>query len=183
MFAKHSIRLLLRRTIAQIEFRCWKIRQRCCEIACFDWVISLKRHILTLAPEPGLHHIVAARYCGFVREAAALPGRFLPELGRFGNEAAFFLSARIFLVLAVSRLLTCSRTLRGTLLARTKNLARCHACFLSLLLTGQNPSRWRAYYSAANGRERPPRRDGLMAVSFVSTSVSLFFNASKPGLR
>src|SRR6185312_10626634 len=40
------------------------------------------------------HHIVAARYCGFVREAAALPGRFLPELGRFGmSRAAFFLNA------------------------------------------------------------------------------------------
>lgn len=43
-----------------------------------------------LAPGHGLDHIVAARYCGSVREAAALPGRFLPELGRFGNEAAFF---------------------------------------------------------------------------------------------
>jgi len=38
------------------------------------------------------HHIVAARYCGSVREAAALPGRFLPELGRFDIvKAAFFL--------------------------------------------------------------------------------------------
>jgi hypothetical protein len=39
-------------------------------------------------------------------EAAALPGRFLPELGRFGNEAAFFLSARIFWRAGASRVLT-----------------------------------------------------------------------------
>src|SRR5512144_2614189 len=37
-----------------------------------------------------LQHIAAVRYRGSLREAAALPGRFLPELGRFGNEAAFF---------------------------------------------------------------------------------------------
>jgi hypothetical protein len=90
LFLACSIRLLLRRTIAQIESSCRKIRQRCCEIACFSWVIPLEKHILTLAPEIEFHHIVAARYCGSAREAAALPGRFLPELGRFGNEAAFF---------------------------------------------------------------------------------------------
>jgi hypothetical protein len=45
-----------------------------------------------LAPEEPIQHIVAARYLGSVREAAALPGRFLPELGRFGNpEAAVFI--------------------------------------------------------------------------------------------
>jgi hypothetical protein len=53
-----------------------------------------KSIILTLASEGPIQHIVAARYSGSVREAAALPGRFLPELGRFGNpEAAIFLCA------------------------------------------------------------------------------------------
>jgi hypothetical protein len=45
-----------------------------------------------LAERGEFYHIAAARYCGSVREAAALPGRFLPELGRFRPpEAAFFL--------------------------------------------------------------------------------------------
>jgi hypothetical protein len=44
---------------------------------------------------------------GSPREAAALPGRFLPELGRFLTEAAFFYLARVFSFLALSRLLTC----------------------------------------------------------------------------
>jgi hypothetical protein len=65
-------------------------------MACFGWIISHGKQILTLAPQIEFHHIVAARYCGSVREAAALPGRFLPELGRFGNEAAIFYSARVF---------------------------------------------------------------------------------------
>jgi hypothetical protein len=42
-----------------------------------------------LAAKPELMHIVAARYCDFGREAAALPGRFLPELGR-SYERPFF---------------------------------------------------------------------------------------------
>jgi hypothetical protein len=163
MFALRPICPLLRRTIVEIESRCLKIRQSRCKMACFNWVISSKKHILTLAPEIEIHHIVAARYCGSVREAAALPGRFLPELGRFGNEAAFFhFSAGLlarggvarahvlahaprdapthepkslaligvlfstwgFSSLAPSRLLTCLRTLRGTLLARNENLSR-----------------------------------------------------------
>ena len=63
--------------------------------------------LLTIARQVEFHHIAAARYRGSVCEAAALPGRFLPELGRFLTEAAFFFSARIFLPLAASRLLTC----------------------------------------------------------------------------
>jgi hypothetical protein len=124
MFAPRPIRPLLRRTIAEIESRCPKIRQSYCKMACFNWVILQKKHILTLAPEIRFHHIVAARYCGSVREAAALPGRFLPELGRFGNEAAFFLSARVFCPVAASRVLTCSRTLRATLLPTDQNPSR-----------------------------------------------------------
>jgi hypothetical protein len=63
--------------------------------------------LLTIARRVEFHHIAAARYRGSVCEAAALPGRFLPELGRFGiPEAAFFL-ARAFCALGSSRVLTC----------------------------------------------------------------------------
>ncbi len=44
-----------------------------------------------LADKFRLRHIVAARYRDFDREAAALPGRFLPELGR-SSERPFFLA-------------------------------------------------------------------------------------------
>jgi hypothetical protein len=44
-----------------------------------------------LADKFWLRHIVAARYRDFDREAAALPGRFLPELGR-SSERPFFLA-------------------------------------------------------------------------------------------
>jgi hypothetical protein len=76
-------------------------------MACIRREIFARKRFLMLALKVKFHHIVAARYCGSVHEAAALPGRFLPELGRFLTEAAFFLSARIFLSLAASRLLTC----------------------------------------------------------------------------
>jgi hypothetical protein len=36
-------------------------------------------------------HIVAARYRDLGREAAALPGRFLPELGRSSERPFFYL--------------------------------------------------------------------------------------------
>jgi len=69
--------------------------------------ILASRDILTLAPRARFHHIAAARYRGSVCEAAALPGRFLPELGRFSTPEAAFFFARIFSSLAASHLLTC----------------------------------------------------------------------------
>src|SRR6185503_4452031 len=58
--------------------------------------ISAWKDILTLAWRARFPHIAAARYCGSVREAAALPGRFLPELGRFGSpKRPFFFSAHL----------------------------------------------------------------------------------------
>ncbi|HEY4274097.1 MAG TPA: hypothetical protein VGM68_01325, partial [Rhizomicrobium sp.] len=89
------IRLILRRTIAAIASKCPKNRRLPCEIPCFGRIKSPRKDILRLVERVPFHHIVAARYCGSAREAAALLGRFLPELGRFGFEAAFFL-ARVF---------------------------------------------------------------------------------------
>src|SRR4051812_46647240 len=60
-------------------------------------------------------------------EAAALPGRFLPELGRPYRAAIFFglsAPARVFCSMASSRVLTCKRTLRATLLALKQNPSR-----------------------------------------------------------
>ncbi|MEP6830733.1 MAG: hypothetical protein ABI963_10365, partial [Rhizomicrobium sp.] len=77
-----------------------------------------------LAAETKFPYFVAARYCGSAREAAALPGRFLPELGRFGNEAAIFYSAQVFWPLRASHVLTCWRSLRAMLLLRNQNPSR-----------------------------------------------------------
>jgi hypothetical protein len=63
----------------------------------FTWENSHLNPISGLAGANEFHHIVAARYCGSVREAAALPGRFLPELGRFGfPKRPFFFMAKLF---------------------------------------------------------------------------------------
>ena len=90
--AASPVRLFLRRTKAKIRAECDKNRHITFRIGWNIRGFPAEKYFFTLARKARLHHIVAARYCGFVREAAALPGRFLPELGRFGNEAAFFFS-------------------------------------------------------------------------------------------
>ena len=64
---------------------------------CQIFPVFLRRFIwndyrLTLADKSRFLHIVAVRYYGLRREAAALPGRFLPELGRSSERPFFWLS-------------------------------------------------------------------------------------------
>jgi len=61
---------------------------------CHIFTVFLRRFVwnyyrLALADNSRFLHIAAARYCGLRREAAALSGRFLPELGR-SSERPFF---------------------------------------------------------------------------------------------
>jgi hypothetical protein len=65
------------------------LRQKCHIFPEFLRRFVWNGYSLILADKASFLHIVAARYYGLRREAAALPERFLPELGR-SSERPFF---------------------------------------------------------------------------------------------
>jgi hypothetical protein len=79
--ANHAV-VMLRCNIASRGGRGLKKKAENANFPSISAVFCLESSHFTLAEKQELLHIVAARYCDFGREAAALPGRFLPELGR-----------------------------------------------------------------------------------------------------
>jgi hypothetical protein len=56
--------------------------------------IFTRAQIFSVAPQRDFSHIVAARYYEILFcDAAALPGRFLPELGRSFGSGLFYSAA------------------------------------------------------------------------------------------